>query len=607
MAPNEPRRRRRVRRSASTRQRDLTASQNLRNDNEDEKDSHLSKPKDIDALRTARLQYLEKPIDERRKMLKILPSEYVGDTVTTTEVRTCHATVDDGKQRPSRRPISGTSALQTQRRRGRTSRSAPAPNDHHQYVYGPPPGNQHTHSATTALPGDARRSQVEDVREFSGLMSASSQTPRRRHTEPLRDRALLGADRTDSVVGSQTTTTATVRPRPKRSATQQPRSTAHANEQTTSTPQARRSSLFSGLFHSTPPTIEKKVTCLTCGSEVRVSNTAKLMCSHRMCHSCLKRIFNMSVKDPAHMPPKCCTSEHIPLKHVDKLFDDAFKKNWNRKYQEYNTRNRIYCPLRGCGEWIKPSHITLDHGRKVGKCKRCGTKVCCICNNRMHTSRDCPKDPETRRFVEVAKEKGWQRCFNCSAMVELKEGCNHMTCRCTAEFCMVCGSKWKSCDCPWFNYEPVHAHLGNPARYQEELDRRRDQERRDEDIARRMEVLGLDRPDMLGLGNARTQDFNQNFIRQAREALTANYQQAEQAAWGLLNGLMTGRENRLPGVAEPPTPGPRVYQQGHRHDPAEDGANETLPSSPAHRPTRRGTLRRHSAVAEVFSGRSAGR
>ena len=29
------------------------------------------------------------------------------------------------------------------------------------------------------------------------------------------------------------------------------------------------------------------------------------------------------------------------------------------------------------------------------------------------------------------KEKGWQRCYSCSAMVELKEGCNHMTCRCT--------------------------------------------------------------------------------------------------------------------------------------------------------------------------------
>lgn len=29
-----------------------------------------------------------------------------------------------------------------------------------------------------------------------------------------------------------------------------------------------------------------------------------------------------------------------------------------------------------------------------------------------------------------------------------------MRCHCNAEFCMVCGSKWKTCDCPWFNLPP---------------------------------------------------------------------------------------------------------------------------------------------------------
>lgn len=29
--------------------------------------------------------------------------------------------------------------------------------------------------------------------------------------------------------------------------------------------------------------------------------------------------------------------------------------------------------------------------------------------------------------------------------------------RCGAEFCMICGSKWKSCDCPWFNDEAIAA------------------------------------------------------------------------------------------------------------------------------------------------------
>ncbi|PGH17529.1 hypothetical protein AJ79_01129 [Helicocarpus griseus UAMH5409] len=281
----------------------------------------------------------------------------------------------------------------------------------------------------------------------------------------------------------------------------------------------RRSySLLKALFASPPPhppPVEKKITCLTCFSDdVPASKSAKLACSHRMCRPCLKRIFVMSVSDPQHMPPKCCTTDHIPLRHVEKLFDQKFKIQWNKKYQEYTAKNRIYCPAKGCGEWIKPSNIYLDTsngptgGRKFGKCSRCKTKVCALCNGKWHTGKECPKDEDTKRFVEIAKEEGWQRCFNCSAMVELREGCNHMTCRCTAEFCMICGAKWKTCECPWFNYEAVEAdrmnhvdvqraramYVGdgqwrNPIRYQQEMDLRRRQEELDEYVARRLQDL----------------------------------------------------------------------------------------------------------------------
>ena len=153
----------------------------------------------------------------------------------------------------------------------------------------------------------------------------------------------------------------------------------------------------------------------------------RLECGHRMCHSCLKRSFRLSITDPSHMPPKCCTVEHIPLKHVDRLFDNNFKKQWNRKFAEYSTRNRIYCPSRRCGEWIKPANIRRENGRKVARCGRCRTKACGTCNGKWHASADCPRDDETNQMLAQAKEEGWQRCYKCKAMVELKEGCNHMT------------------------------------------------------------------------------------------------------------------------------------------------------------------------------------
>ncbi|OBT86270.1 hypothetical protein VE02_05569 [Pseudogymnoascus sp. 03VT05] len=244
--------------------------------------------------------------------------------------------------------------------------------------------------------------------------------------------------------------------------------------ESTGPPQTPKRSTFLDMF--TPAIKEeepvKLVECLTCLSDdIPRRKSAKLKCGHRMCHSCLRRIFKLSVTDPAHMPPKCCTVDCIPLKHVDKLFDIAFKKLWNRKFQEYTTKNRIYCPSRRCGEWIKPGNYQDDgKGGRYGKCGRCKTKVCVLCNGKWHGRKECPRDEETNRLLEAAKEAGWQRCYSCRTMVELKEGCNHMTCRCTAEFCMLCGLKWKTCACPWFNYDNIadndrldHMRIPHPA------------------------------------------------------------------------------------------------------------------------------------------------
>ncbi|KAJ9132512.1 RBR-type E3 ubiquitin transferase [Pleurostoma richardsiae] len=329
---------------------------------------------------------------------------------------------------------------------------------------------------------------------------------------------------------------------------------------------AKRSSTFLGSFfgsslqaHASEKPV-KIVDCVVCMDELPSRKTAKLKCGHRMCNHCLKRSFKLSITDPQHMPPKCCTSDNIPLKHVERLFDMTFKKNWNKKFAEYSSRNRIYCPSRRCGEWIRPEDTYHEDGRVVAKCGHCKTKVCCACNGKWHKSRECPGDDETNRLLEQAKEEGWQRCYRCKAMVELKEGCNHMTCRCGAEFCMICGAKWKGCECPWFNYDdvendrldhmqipipirtgradyqtppsprdyrpggppPLTAARPRPRSYEEEMYLRRLQEQRDGHLARRLQVSDdyHDRDDYLddigdvtGLGNQAGHFMNDNYRR----------------------------------------------------------------------------------------------
>jgi hypothetical protein len=46
----------------------------------------------------------------------------------------------------------------------------------------------------------------------------------------------------------------------------------------------------------------------------------------------------------------------------------------------------------------------------------------------------------------------WQTCYACKAENGARDGSNHMTCACNAQFCMVCAAPWKTCNCTWFKF-----------------------------------------------------------------------------------------------------------------------------------------------------------
>lgn len=512
-------------------------------------DDPFEKPIDTAALREARLKSMNTPAVDRKKMKIEHQHSRPAKSPAVVRVKSSKSTsasIFGRKTSVTIRPKSTVS----------TSTKKTGKEDGYEYVY----GNKNSS-------GVIRRDFQREIDQADRLMKKATDE-RRRTTSTAAEKPKVERRRTEPASTlRRSSTTATARPQLRKSTSTAKASDVRADDnavdKTTKTesvvsaakPSKRQSSVL-GLFTKPLPPPEKQVSCLTCGSDdIPASKSAKLPCTHRMCHSCLKRIFKMSIKDPAHMPPRCCQEKHISLRHVESLFDDDFKKTWNRKFKEYNAKNRIYCPRKGCGEWIQPKHMRVEKGRKIGICPKCKYDVCTMCNQKAHRSRECPKDPAMKQLTEIAEQKGWRKCYNCSAMVELKEGCNHMTCRCLAEFCMCCGLKWKSCECPWFNYEAVDDLTGNPVRYQQELDRRREQMQRDEEIARQMAGLNMRGRNRNGagqlpdfeLGNAAPHHMNANFLQQAREALTANYQNAEIAARGLLGGWLTGRENALPG------------------------------------------------------------
>lgn len=186
-------------------------------------------------------------------------------------------------------------------------------------------------------------------------------------------------------------------------------------------------------------------------------------------------------------------------------------------------------------------------------------------------------------------------------------------------------------------------------RYQEEIDRRREQERRDEAIARRLQVLGLDDDtdshhddlgNVFGIGNAAGHFMNQDFVRHATNIMAGNFHQAQRAANDLLAGNISGRENPLPPPFLDPLPeaalaaaqatnarpapvlrnhsaASRAYNNSPHTRPSErvvprrnvaDYATEAArhaPNAPVNGGARRGSVRalnptrRHSAMAEI--------
>ncbi|KAK8046735.1 hypothetical protein PG996_014799 [Apiospora saccharicola] len=46
-----------------------------------------------------------------------------------------------------------------------------------------------------------------------------------------------------------------------------------------------------------------------------------------------------------------------------------------------------------------------------------------------------------------ARQQGWAECGRCGRIIDRIEGCNHITCPCSYEFCYACGSEWRACPC----------------------------------------------------------------------------------------------------------------------------------------------------------------
>ncbi|OCK89389.1 uncharacterized protein K441DRAFT_619785 [Cenococcum geophilum 1.58] len=182
--------------------------------------------------------------------------------------------------------------------------------------------------------------------------------------------------------------------------------------------------------------------CLACTERIVIYDDIQAPCAHHYCRGCMVRLFDNSTTDESLFPPRCCNRQ-IPISLVDCFLDPELVQRIEEKAVEFGTLDRTYCAWPSCASFIPPN---LIHNN-IATCSLCAEQTCPLCKQPVHNG-DCPRDVALQSTLKTAQEAGWQRCYRCRTMVELAVGCNHITCRCNAQFCYVCGLKWKTCQCP---------------------------------------------------------------------------------------------------------------------------------------------------------------
>ena len=197
--------------------------------------------------------------------------------------------------------------------------------------------------------------------------------------------------------------------------------------------------------------------CEACLQVKKYFDVIAAPCRHEYCRDCLRELFTAALTDESLFPPRCCR-QTIPVNSVSVFLTKELKDEFEAKKIEFSTPNRTYCSRPSCSAFVNGNAIDND----VATCPECYTQTCTICKTQAHIGSECPNDTALQAIIDLANEHGWQRCYACGRMVELEIGCNHMTyepssslvlladlcrCRCSAQFCYICGQRWKTCLC----------------------------------------------------------------------------------------------------------------------------------------------------------------
>ncbi|KAF9477426.1 hypothetical protein BDN70DRAFT_861858 [Pholiota conissans] len=204
---------------------------------------------------------------------------------------------------------------------------------------------------------------------------------------------------------------------------------------------------FDHLSRTSGPSIDRSkwVQCTICYDSLVYSKAFQTPCDHNYCKTCIINLVERSTLDETLFPPRCCKIP-IPITDVDPYISPALRETLQRKHSEFSilAKDRVYCAYATCSTFLGSSEGKTDAGIACPICRR---STCLRCKQASHLDEDCVPSEATVQLRALAQAQRWQNCPGCGFVVELIEGCYHMTCRCGTQFCYQCSALWKTCIC----------------------------------------------------------------------------------------------------------------------------------------------------------------
>jgi len=216
---------------------------------------------------------------------------------------------------------------------------------------------------------------------------------------------------------------------------------------------------------------EVEIECPICTDEFQSFEMVSLSCAHSYCKTCFSGYCATKINEGRVLCTDliCCVlnpetrtycgepiSEFVLQNHLSQELLDKYQKFSTKAFCEAARMRR--CPK--CNDWYVDMMAALlldreDQWKSI-TCEKCNHLFCGRCGQRPHKGQadqdiDCAafsawlqqNEGIDQSFFEYMKEKKIFPCPKCKMAGELMSGCKFLYCRCTANFCALCGIQLK--------------------------------------------------------------------------------------------------------------------------------------------------------------------